>query len=108
MMRLVLLLSPLLIGTVGCGTLANLDGKRVALLDASGQVEPRIYGGVRNDVRWGGPFWLDLPLSAAADTLTIPMVIRKRRNPELWQKEPYHLKESTVDRAASNAEGNAS
>ena len=54
-------------------------------------VEPRIYGGVRNDLEWGGAFLLDTPLSAVADTLTIPLVIRKRRNPDSWKVDygPY-------------------
>lgn len=80
----------------GCGTLANLNGKEYPLLSPPAEYEPRIYGGVRNDLRWLGDFATlgdvpeffpgslifaaDLPLSAAADTITLPLIFRQRRN----------------------------
>ena len=70
--------------------MANLEGKPCALIAPPGMIEPRIYGGVKNDLQWGGPFLLDTPLSAVADTLTIPLVIRMRRNPSTW-KVDYDL-----------------
>ncbi|MEZ6033305.1 MAG: hypothetical protein R3C17_09445 [Planctomycetaceae bacterium] len=42
----------LCISTVGCGTMANLEGKRLAFISAPGQIPVRVYGGVRNDFRW--------------------------------------------------------
>lgn len=88
-----------LLACSGCGTMSNLHGKEYALLSMPCVREPRIFGGVRNDVRWLGnsisydtpqdipPQLLgsaiciaDLPLSAAADTITLPLVAHQRRN----------------------------
>jgi len=63
----------------GCGTMANLDGRRYALISLPNVREPQVYGGVQNDFRWGGPFLLDVPLSAVTDTLTIPFVLDKQK-----------------------------
>jgi uncharacterized protein YceK len=65
----------------GCGTMANLEGKEFAFLSHSGVREPRLYGGVRNDLEW--KFYLDIPCSAIADTLTIPIVLQRQSNDDL-------------------------
>jgi len=36
----------------GCGTLANLEGKRFAFISPPGEKPVRLYGGVRNDFEW--------------------------------------------------------
>jgi hypothetical protein len=50
-MRL-LALAILVSGVAGCGTLANLEGKRYAFLSLPNQKPVRVYGGVRNDFDW--------------------------------------------------------
>lgn len=64
----------------GCGTMANLDGRRYALMDLSDQVRPRIFGGVANDIRWAPTIILlpDLPVSLVADVVTIPEVLKRQ------------------------------
>jgi uncharacterized protein YceK len=54
---------------VGCGTLANMQGKRRPMLDAPTH-EPRLFGGAVNDVRWVGEGFDDA--LAAQDALTVP------------------------------------
>ena len=93
---LVLLAAPLL---SGCGTIANMQGKSVALIGPLDR-ETRAFGGVANDARWVGEQagrvaapddpWsipinlalagyfglIDLPLSLVGDIVTLPKVIR--------------------------------
>jgi len=47
-----LLLVILTVSVTGCGTMANLEGKRYAFISAPGQKPVRLYGGVRNDFDW--------------------------------------------------------
>lgn len=51
MLRL-LALAIFLIGTLGCGTMANLNGQRYAFISRGGQKPVRVFGGVRNDIDW--------------------------------------------------------
>lgn len=76
-----------LMSSLGCGTMANLEGKDLAFISLPGVRKPEVYGGVRNDVRWGSLFLLETPISLVADTLTIPAVLHQRKK---WQekKEP--------------------
>jgi uncharacterized protein YceK len=85
-MRAALCLLPLTVCITGCGTMCNLSGRPVCM-GLDGIVEPRVFGGVKNDLEWGWPFLLELPFSAVSDTLTIPSVLHKRRNPSTWKKE---------------------
>lgn len=101
---------------VGCGTMANLDGREFALFSLSDQRKPRYFGGVQNDVRWldfkkvpaadiplrllaCGFFIADIPVSAIADTATLRNVARQRKE---WG-EPvsipvhYQARESLAD-----------
>ena len=100
--RLMLLLAaPLL---TGCGTMANMSGKSLALIGPPDR-EVRPFGGVANDVRWVGeqvgwavktdepqyaPFNLaaagyfgliDLPFSLIGDVITLPRILRGYRAP---------------------------
>ena len=106
----------------GCGTLANLEGKEYALISPRYAQKPQYYGGVRNDLRWMNPeskeqfdltedwdkataltaFWLpDLPLSAAADTVSLPAVFVLRGLYDLiatetqWSPEQFNVTESS-------------
>lgn len=81
---------------VGCGTLSNVTGRERAGLSAVKAREPRLYGGVRNDLEWLNAgnaelsdvssddallvafYAADIPSSFVADTVTIPLV--------LWQQ----------------------
>ena len=51
-MKMRIALCFLIFGVAGCGTVANLDGKRYPLLSGSGHKPVRVYGGVRNDIDW--------------------------------------------------------
>jgi uncharacterized protein YceK len=72
----------------GCGTVGNLSGPENLMTPGPPQLE--VYGGVANDVRWiknlnetGGintrlmaaALVLDVPLSAVADTITLPVTM---------------------------------
>lgn len=87
-----IILSIILVLTVtGCGTLANLQGKRHAFLSVGGQKPVRLYGGVRNDIDWvskmvsnpdgfvvpvvGYFALIDPALSFVGDTVTLPVAI---------------------------------
>ena len=65
----------------GCGTMANLENNAgpCPFVKMTGVGAPTvIYGGVKRDMDAGGPFYLDVPLSAVADTVTLPIVIREQ------------------------------
>lgn len=90
---------------LGCGTMANMDGRSFALMGPPDR-ETQLYGGAANDFRWVGEqagrvvapdeptdvlfgivmmgyFGLiDLPLSFIGDTLTLPQVIWGSRKPD--------------------------
>jgi uncharacterized protein YceK len=78
----------LALSLTGCGTAANLTFPEKVMIPGPPRME--VYGGVGNDVRWikdlaatRGPIALllaaglvlDLPLSAVADTLTLPVTL---------------------------------
>ncbi len=103
-----LLLLPL---AVGCGTMANMQGKEVAFIGYSHQYEPKPYGGMGNDLRWVGvqargiatledpaaiPFQfifmlyfglVDLPLSFCGDTVTLYRVLNPKPKPTKSEEE---------------------
>jgi uncharacterized protein YceK len=83
MRRATVLASVLSLALAGCGTVCNLAGD-----------SPGTYGGTRKDLDWineannhpsrgNAAFWIDLPMSFAADTLTLPLAafLRDRRAP---------------------------
>jgi hypothetical protein len=63
----------------GCGTVANLQGKRLPAISQVHVEEPRPFGGIGRDVRWissgGVIFVADLPLSLIGDVVTLPMTL---------------------------------
>ena len=86
----------------GCGTMANLEGKRRALIDIPDKErnKPTVFGGVGLDADWIGltfenvyeepvriifvvPMTLfcvaDMPFSFVGDLVTIPRVLEERR-----------------------------
>src|SRR3954451_23199565 len=60
-------LTVLLFVASGCGTMANLDGRKLAMMDLPQQEDPKPFGGVGRDVRWiasGLVFFVaDIPFS---------------------------------------------
>lgn len=104
----------------GCGTLSNVTGRERLFLSELNQRQPRLYGGVRNDIEWlnlddvpahrvpkhlsRAPFSstlyiADIPASLVADTLTIPLVLKHHSATSLGpQPEP------PPDRPASKLE----
>jgi hypothetical protein len=88
-LRRLSVLAGLLFGAAGCGTMANLDGRKLALIDLPHQEVPTPFGGVGRDVRWissGGVFFVaDIPLSLIGDIVTLPKVAWIRlEGYELW------------------------
>jgi hypothetical protein len=67
----------------GCGTMANIDGRRVPALSETGQEVARPFGGVRRDVEWikagtapgNLKYVADLPLSLVGDIVTLPTTV---------------------------------
>jgi uncharacterized protein YceK len=82
-----------LLATTGCGTMANLDGRRLALIDFTHQIEPMPFGGVGRDMTWicsGGLFFVvDLPFSLVGDIVTLPRVLwTMHAGYEIWDLQP--------------------
>ncbi len=71
----------------GCGTMANMAGKRLPAIAPGGLYEPRPFGGVRNDIRWtwnGNLFGVfDLPFSFVGDVVTLPIILLKKLDPRV-------------------------
>jgi hypothetical protein len=67
----------------GCGTMANLDGRRLPGPSPTGQVLTTPFGGVRRDLEWVKTaestdklrYIADLPLSLMADLVTLPKTV---------------------------------
>jgi len=83
--RLVAIVVALLIGTAGCGTLANLDGRKLAMIDLPHQEAPKPFGGVCRDIRWitsGMVYFVeDIPFSLVGDIVTLPKVFQSTKSP---------------------------
>jgi hypothetical protein len=70
----------------GCGTMANMRGKKAPMLSHVGVEEPRPFGGVGRDIRWVAslkfPYNLmyvaDIPLSFIGDVVTLPRSLRRK------------------------------
>jgi uncharacterized protein YceK len=67
------------LGSPGCGTMANLEGRELALIDLPHQEEAKPFGGVERDFRWISSgaviFAADIPFSLVGDMVTLPKVI---------------------------------
>ena len=117
--RLLVLFSMFVLSISGCATMANVEGKEYLFIAPTGVRKPQIYGGVIRYVEWtkqlidnhhdndvpyhasdivlGLPyyaFWaVDMPASAVADTLTIPVVVLMRPH---WNKAEVPTLEDDV------------
>ncbi len=68
---------------LGCGTMANLDGRRLPAPSPPGQVVTRPFGGVQRDIEWAKStespenlrYVADLPLSFFGDLVTLPKTV---------------------------------
>ena len=77
----------------GCGTMANIDGRRLPAMSELGQVPARPFGGVRRDVEWiksgAAPgnlkYVADLPLSLIGDIVTLPTTVIGLQSDSLLQ-----------------------
>jgi hypothetical protein len=77
----------------GCGTMANMDGRRLPLLSQSGQELSTPFGGVRRDIEWvksvQAPsnllYVADLPLSLVGDLVTLPKTVIGTHSDSLLQ-----------------------
>ena len=110
---------PFLAGS-GCGTMANLDGRQLALISMPGVVEPQPFGGVARDAQWvvnaatGVPehpvgsilcstvFVLDMPFSLVGDIVTLPKVFTAAR-----EYRQQHATDSAPVKAGPTAESTA-
>jgi len=69
--------------SLGCGTMANLDGRELPAPGPPGQAVTTPFGGVRRDIIWarsaGSPgnlrYVADLPLSLVGDLVTLPKTV---------------------------------
>ena len=67
----------------GCGTMANIEGRRLPPPSPPGQEVSRPFGGVRRDIEWvqsvkspGNLVYVaDLPLSLVGDLVTLPKTV---------------------------------
>jgi hypothetical protein len=76
------LLAFTLLGGLGCGTLANMNGSKYPIMDFPNQYRPVPFGGVGRDIWWictEAPqepakftFVGDIPLSLVGDVVTLP------------------------------------
>jgi hypothetical protein len=77
----------------GCGTLANIDGRRLPPPSPAGQEVSRPFGGVRNDIEWlrsekapgNLKYAADLPLSLVGDLVTLPKTVIGTQSDSLLQ-----------------------
>src|SRR5579862_5089835 len=101
----------LLLGSLGCGTIITFAGAPSSKPDP--EIRPELYGGIRwdaqvlgdGDITYHGTdlgiiklcFLLDLPLSLALDTatlpITLPIVIVRASDPEERAKEEAKARE---------------
>jgi hypothetical protein len=69
--------------SLGCGTMANLDGRQLPPPSPTGQVVSTPFGGVRRDLEWAKStespsnlrYVADLPLSLVGDLVTLPKTV---------------------------------
>jgi hypothetical protein len=67
----------------GCGTMANIEGRRLPPPSPAGQELTRPFGGVRRDIEWAKSvkspdnlkYVADLPLSLVGDLVTLPKTV---------------------------------
>jgi hypothetical protein len=77
----------------GCGTMANIEGRRLPPPSPPGQEVSRPFGGVRRDIEWvqsvkspGNLVYVaDLPLSLVGDLVTLPKTVIGTQSDSLLQ-----------------------
>ena len=77
----------------GCGTMANIEGRRLPSPSPAGQEVSRPFGGVRRDIEWAqsddvpNHLWYaaDLPLSLIGDLVTLPKTVIGTQSDTLLQ-----------------------
>jgi uncharacterized protein YceK len=77
----------------GCGTMANIEGRRLPSPGPSGQEVSRPFGGVRKDIEWlhsekapgNLKYAADLPLSLVGDIVTLPRTVTGMQSDRLLQ-----------------------
>jgi hypothetical protein len=77
----------------GCGTMANIEGRRLPAPSPPGQEVSRPFGGVRRDIEWvkslDSPgnlaYVADLPLSLIGDLVTLPKTVTGSQSDSLLQ-----------------------
>jgi uncharacterized protein YceK len=81
------------VASCGCGTMANVKGRRLPSPGPSGQEVSRPFGGVRRDIEWlqsekapGNLLYAaDLPLSLVGDIVTLPKTVTGMQSDSLLQ-----------------------
>ncbi len=79
--------------TCGCGTIANIEGRRLPAPSPPGQEVSRPFGGVRRDIEWAKSvesprnlaYVADLPLSLVGDLVTLPKTVWGSQSDSLLQ-----------------------
>ena len=92
-----------LVTSSGCGTMANVEGRRLPTPGPSGQEVSRPFGGVRKDIEWlhseqapsNLKYVADLPLSLVGDIVTLPRTVTGMQSDRL-------LQDSGPDQAATS------
>ena len=82
-----------LVTTSGCGTMANVEGRRLPTPGPSGQEVSRPFGGVRKDIEWlhseqmpgNLTYVADIPLSLVGDIVTLPRTVTGMQSDRLLQ-----------------------
>jgi hypothetical protein len=77
----------------GCGTIANIEGRRLPAPSPPGQEVSRPFGGVRRDIEWAKSvesprnlaYVADLPLSLVGDLVTLPKTVWGSQSDSLLQ-----------------------
>jgi uncharacterized protein YceK len=95
--------------TSGCGTMANVEGRRLPISSPAGQEVSKPFGGVRKDIEWvksgnspGNLMYVaDLPLSLIGDIVTLPKTVTGMHSDSL-------LEDVGPDQAASFGSENRS
>jgi uncharacterized protein YceK len=88
----------------GCGTMANIDGRRLPPPSPPGQEVSRPFGGVRRDFEWlksekapGNLVYVaDLPLSLVGDLVTLPKTVTGTQSDRLLQGSAAYQSPSSL------------
>ncbi|OAI49620.1 hypothetical protein AYO44_06345 [Planctomycetaceae bacterium SCGC AG-212-F19] len=106
-LRMLSIIAGLLLAPAGCGTMANLEGRKLALIDLPHQEAPTPFGGVGRDIRWISSgvvcFVADIPFSLVGDIVTLPKVISANSEGfEIGNPQPKANPQANVTSQAAN------